>query len=84
MSYFTDDIIYIIMPIADITNEMENNVKKSFNSTVATSRKSLDGTLIVCKLKQPISNAFNGFVWLNKEDIKKEMAKAEWQIAIEE
>lgn len=84
MSYFTDGTIYIIIPIVDITNEMENNVKKGFNSTIATSRKSLDGTLVLCKLKEPISNAFNGFVWLNKKDIKKEMAKAEWQIAIEE
>ena len=83
MSYFTDGIVYVIVTTTDITNEMENSMKSNANTTKDTARKSLDGALTVCKLKEPISNAFNGYVWFNKNDIKIEMAKVEWSQPVE-
>lgn len=79
MNYFTNGIIYIIVPTIEITIEMENNMKSSSNTTKATARKSLDGLLTLCKLRRTISNAFNGYPWMSKTDMKIEMQKLAWQ-----
>ena len=76
--YFLNDVIYIIVPTADVTNEMENNMKSSFYSASGTHRVSTDGTDTLFKVRNPISAAFNGYVWYNETDIKIELDKAEW------
>lgn len=79
MSYFIDGIVNVLVPTVDITNEMENNMKRSFNTTRKTARKSLDKTLTLCKLKEPISNVFNVYEWLNTPDMRIKMRSADWQ-----
>jgi len=78
VSYFNDKILYIIVPTDDLTNEMENNVKRDYNSTRETFRKNIAGTEYVLKVRAPISSVFNGYEWLNQKDILVEMAKPEW------
>lgn len=78
MSYFAPrDVVYIIVPTADITTEMVNNMKMSFNSTTDTLRESNDGKTLF-KIKVPVSAAFNGYTWYNLEDITAEMEKVGW------
>ena len=76
--FFKNDVVYIIVPTADITNEMINNMKKSFYAEQNTQRTTNDTTQTLFKVKEPISNAFNGYVWYNEDTIAVEMAKAEW------
>lgn len=78
MSYFKKDIVYIIVATADVTNEMYNNMKKYFNSDVTNQRGNSNNTKIVFKVKFPISAVFNGYIWHNIDDIRREMAKEEW------
>ncbi len=78
MSYFDCDVIWIIVPTADITNEMVNNMKLGFSTTDDTMRKSNDGTLTLMKVKSPVSPVFNGYKWYNEKDIRAELAKPEW------
>lgn len=78
MSYFKNDIIYIIVNTVDVTNEMYNNMKKSFNSDVTSQRKNTNDTKRLFKLKSPISAVFNDYIWYNKDDIRTEMARGEW------
>ena len=69
MSYFPDGVVYIIVPIADVTNEMINNVKMSFNTTLSTMRQTLPAAPIqkkVLKLKEPVSSVFNNYKWYNR------------------
>ena len=78
MSYFRNGVVYIIVPDADITNEMENNAKKSFDVVLSTMRTSTDDeTLFKIKIEF-VGSAFNSYAWYNREDILVEMEKTEW------
>lgn len=79
MSYFIDDKIYIVVPTVDVTIEMVNNVKKDFYSSASTLRKNDDESKTLFKVRSPVSAVFNGYEWLNHDDILIELEKAEWQ-----
>ena len=83
MSYFKNDIAYIIVPKIDVTNEMVNNMKRDFNIQWTdvdnnSLAKNTDDKLLF-KLKTPVSAIFNGYVWHNSEDIDVILQQAEWQ-----
>lgn len=80
MSYFTNGVIYVIVPTGDITNEMINNAKESYYTTGATLRTSTDGLKSLFKIKQPISAVFNGYHWYNEAEVKQVLddPEGEW------
>ena len=81
MSYFPDGVAYIIIPDDDISTEMINNTKISFNSDYDTLRKTLPGVSpkqVLFKVITPVSSVFDGYEWFNIATIKIEMAKVEW------
>ena len=78
MSYFGNGVVYIIVPTIDVSNEMINNTKVSFSSTVSSLRKSIDLTLTLFKTKSPVSGVFNGYAWYNYQDINPVLDSAEW------
>lgn len=78
MSYFKDNIAYIIVPSSDVTEEMYNNTKLYFNTDENSVRKNNDGTKCLFKVKTPISEVFNNYKWYNLNDIRAELEKSEW------
>lgn len=82
MSYFTNKIIYIIVPSADVTEEMINCSKKSFyvtgDRTANSLRKNIANDKILFKIKEPLGNVFNNYKWYNIKDIRTEIIKEEW------
>lgn len=79
MSYFPDNIIYVIVPTADITNEMENNMKMSYNGDKDSIRKNTGDTKRIFKLIAPVNDVFMGYKWYSHKDILAELENAEWQ-----
>lgn len=80
MIYFTNDRSFIIVPTDNITEEMKNCVRQSFDLKGHSLRVSVDRTKTLFKLKQPVSAVFNDYRWYNQRDILIELAKAEWNI----
>ena len=81
MSYFPDGVAYIIVPDDDISTEMVNNAKISFNSDYDTLRKTLPEVFpkrVLFKVVTPVCPVFDGYEWFNIATIKIEMAKVEW------
>ena len=81
MSYFNDGIIYIIVPVDDVTEHMINNSKMFFNTEYETMRESNDNRVLF-KIKAPVHEAFDGYEWFNKISIKEEMKKPEWIVEL--
>jgi len=82
LSYFDNNIVYIIVNTADITQEMINNTKANFYSTQNTLQKSADGTKTIFTIVAPVSAVFNGYPWYNCKDIESIMATSEWTPAV--
>jgi len=83
MSHFPDGIVYVIVPNADLTEEMINNVKKDFNvignKTTNTCRESTDDPVrTLMKVKSPVSAVFNGYEWFNSTEIKLQLTDGTW------
>lgn len=78
MSYFRNGVIYVIVPTADITTEMINIMKLSFNSTPTSLRETGARDKTLFKIKNPTSSVFNSYIWFNSRDIKIELKKEEW------
>lgn len=81
MSYFSNGIIYIIIPDVQITQEMINNMKTSFNSTTSTCGHTLSSATIqktLFKVKAPVNSAFEGYTWYNNETIKAALVGPDW------
>lgn len=78
MSYFSNGVVYIIVPASEVTFTMVNNSKMSFNSSLETLRKSNDGSLVLFKVKDPVDSSFNNYQWHNIESINLELQKVEW------
>ncbi len=72
MSYFINNVVYVIVPVADITEEMFNNVKLDFNTNGNISsnglKKNTLGDKVLFKLLKPISNVFVPYTWFNRAD----------------
>lgn len=82
MSHFPDGVVYIIVPTLSETEEMLNNMKRSFNVTSDTLRRSDPLDLpqqTLYKVKEPVSAAFNGYTWYNWEEIQVELEASKWQ-----
>lgn len=79
MSYFGNDIIYVIVPTIMVTEEMINNSKRDFNTDSDSLRTSVDGLNKLFKVKQPVSSVFNGYEWYNQDDILAILATSDWQ-----
>lgn len=73
MSYLINGVAYIIVNTADVTEEMINTMKVSFNTTATTIRTSDDGLLKLFKIKGQISSVFRGYKWFNSVDILVEL-----------
>lgn len=85
MSYFKGEPIYIIVPTSEITEEMLNNTKMSFNSDLDSMRKTIAGVvpeLTLFKMRAPVSEAFNGYAWYSIDTIRPIMATADWKKVI--
>lgn len=82
MMYFTNGIHFIIVPTNEITEEMKNNVKNSFDLKNRSSRVSVDGTKTLFKVKELMSAVFNGYKWYNQRDILKELARGDWTFEV--
>lgn len=79
MSYFQDGIIYIIVPTVEATTEMENNMKRDFNASFSTVKRSTDLVeKVLFKVKEPVDDSFCGYTWYNHDDILVELQKDEW------
>lgn len=70
MSYFSDGVIYIIVPTLSATTQMWNELKRHFNANSSTVRRST-GTpeKILFKVKDPVSSVFDGYYWYNHDEI---------------
>jgi len=78
MSYFPDHIIYIIIPTADITYEMENNMKMSYNANQNTIKRNDIDSKRLFKLKVPINDVFLSYKWYSHAEIIEELKETEW------
>lgn len=79
MSRFYTNVIYIIIPIADLTEEIKNYLKVNFNYSRTSMRQSLDNTLVLIKVKEPVSDIFKDYIWYNQDEILNIMATSAWQ-----
>lgn len=82
MMYFTNGRHFIIVPNEDVTEEMKNNVKHSYDLKDHALRTNVADTKTLFKVKQPISTVFNGYKWYNQRDILVELAKEEWNFGV--
>lgn len=83
MSYFKNKAVYIPVPDADISEDMVNTAKLSFNADINTLRKTVAGAAVpktLFKMKIPVSSVFDGYEWFNKEDIKELMETPDWKV----
>lgn len=86
MSYFKSGFKYIIVPDLVITEDMQNNMKNSVNSTVETSGRTKESELVqktLFKVKEPVSDSFNGYTWHNDETIRQALIDNGFQVEIE-
>ncbi len=79
MTYFIRGVAYVIIPTADITNDMTNSIKRDFYSDGTNLRKSNDGTSTLFKVKKPISAAFDGYRWMNRAECQVKMEESDWK-----
>jgi len=85
MSFFGGDkIIYIVIPDADITEQMISEVKKDFYTTGDSGvggnslRQNVAQTSTLFKLKAPVSDIFKTYVHHNNASIKTVLNAGGW------
>ena len=74
---------YVLIPVADLTEEMINMSKKDFNVigdvTSHSLRENDAATSILIKFKDSSTSVFNSYVWYTHTEILTKMTEAEWR-----
>lgn len=81
---FKNNIAYAILPPTDITQEMINYIRTGIEfSSIEDLRKNIDNSKIVIKFKVESGAPFGHLIWYNRQELKVELAKDEWQIKVD-
>tara|TARA_R110002049_G_scaffold213617_1_gene385074 strand:- start:1 stop:237 length:237 start_codon:yes stop_codon:yes gene_type:complete len=66
---------WVIVNVSDITDEM---IASAIQSSMATLRKTLDGSKAILKFEGNTPNCFEGLTTYNHSEILTELAKSAW------
>ena len=66
---------WVIVNVSDITDEM---IDSAIQSSMATLRKTLDGSKAILKFEGNTPNCFEGLTTYNHSEILTELAKSAW------
>ena len=66
---------WVIVNVSDITDEM---IASAIQSSMATLRKTLDGSKAILKFKGDTPSCFEGLTTYNHSEILTELAKSAW------
>jgi len=66
---------WVIVNVSDITDEM---IVSAIQSSMATLRKTLDGSKAILKFEGDTPSCFNGLTTYNHSEILTELAKSAW------
>ena len=66
---------WVIVNVSDITDEMINS---AIQSSMDTSRKTLDGSKAILKFDGDTPSCFDGLTTYNHSEILEELAKSDW------
>jgi|TARA_R110002012_G_scaffold4293_2_gene19816 hypothetical protein len=66
---------WVIVNVSDITDEM---IVSAIQSSMATLRKTLDGSKAILKFEGNTPNCFEGLTTYNHSEILTELAKSAW------
>lgn len=66
---------WVIVNVSDITDEM---IASAIQSSMATLRKTLDGSKAILKFEGDTPNCFEGLTTYNHSEILTELAKSAW------
>ena len=73
---------YVIVPTADLTEEMMNEMRKEFNvigdKTTNSLRKNADKTKSILIFKTLSSKVFGSYRWYSYSEISEVILEAEW------
>jgi hypothetical protein len=75
---------YMIMPVADVTQEIIGIVNDNSEQDLSKARKSVDGTLCVLEIYAPIPSQLRTYNVFSHERILEVMQTPEWQQAEEQ
>lgn len=66
---------WVIVNVSDITDEM---IVSAIQSSMATLRKTLDGSKAILKFEGSTPSCFDGLTIYNHSEILEELAKSDW------
>jgi len=79
MTRFLTGTVYIIENARQLRKELINWSKFGFNVTTDSIRKSLDGSLVIIKVKLPIPEALQSYELYNQDEILNVVSGPTWE-----